>query len=90
MATDVEDENDRASIQKFTLTCHLSITSSRRKTSNLPRWSSARVTDAPSESVYPNHASATDFWNAPTAATNEIVPQSRDNTRLICRYDNNV
>jgi len=29
-----------------------------------------------------------DFWNAPTVATNETVPQSRDNTRLIYRYNN--
>lgn len=87
MDTDVEDQDDRAFIRKSMLICLTSIMSSRRKTSNLPQWSSAKVTGALLESVYPNHASAMHFWNAPTAATNEIVPQSRDNTRLICRYD---
>lgn len=57
--------------------------SQHKKTSNLPRWNSAKVTDVLSESVYLNHVSAMDFWNAPTAAMNEIVPRSRDDTRLM-------
>lgn len=82
------DGSDRASIRKFIHIFHTSIMSSCRKTFNLPQWNSAKVTDALSENVYPNQVSAMDFWSALMAATNEIVSQSRDNTRLICRYDN--
>lgn len=84
---DAEDENDQAFIRKFILICLTSITSSRRKTFNRPQWNSARATDVLSVNAYPNHVCAMDFWNAPTAATNETVPQSRDNTRLIRQYD---